>query len=70
MVKLLGLSDVRVTEVSFTDEGRYLGVVHCAEDTNQKSFSDMKKEFRELSDSDDPFDANEILNKYYNKDGK
>ena len=61
----IGLSDIRVTDISFTVEGKLLGVVHNAEDANQKSFRDMKKKFRELYEDEEPFDADEILNRYY-----
>lgn len=65
----LGLNNIRITEVGLA-ELKYIGVLHHEGDTHTESFQMMKKEFRELSDSDDPFDADEILNKYYNKDGK
>jgi len=65
----LGLNNIRITEVGLADL-KYIGVLHQEGDMHQEFFQMMKKEFRELSDSDEPFNADEILNKYYGKDGK
>jgi len=68
-LKELGLTNVSITEVGF-GESEYLGVVHCTKDSKKKSFKDMKREFQKLSDNEEPFDADEILKKYYEKDCK